>query len=236
MMIFLSLILALALLAGIIFMLRQHQERTRQTLVARQQPLPSLTDDTETGDTRQSDNSMPTPSGPAIASAAPRPAPEPEPLPEPEPAIEDADWRLLCQRLRDQGRYQEAVSVCRQAWPQWQSFDHAARVMRAAVRNSATGTATHQQWLQRLYHLAVHASFLHDKVDGLPDPTRQLLAQHFEPQQIDALDMPWSQIGYRDLRLLTKSDRKQLVTILGEPATHQSARIFHDKQWLTAIS
>lgn len=230
MMVFLSLILALALLAGIIFMLRQHQERTRQTLVARQQPLPPLTRDTGTRDTRQAVDVMPMPIGPAIASAAPEPAPEPE------PAVEDADWRQLCQRLRDQGHYQEAVSVCRQAWPQWQSFDHAARVMRAAIRNSLTGTATHQQWLQRLYHLAAHASFLHDKVDGLPDPTRQLLAQHFEPQQIDALDMPWSQIGYRELRLLTKSDRKQLVTILGEPETHQSARIFHDKQWLTAIS
>lgn len=214
-MMLLSLILALALLAGIIYALRRHQERTRQELVAREQPLPPLAHE-------------PPP--------RPEPQPELEPEPEPEPATESTDWRQSCQTLRDQGRYHEAVSVCRQAWPQWQSFDHAARVMRAAIRSSATDSAAHQRWLHSLYHLAAHASFLHDKVDGLPAPTRQLLTRRFDPQQIDALQMPWSEIGYRELRLLNKSDRKQLVTMLGEPETHQSARIFHDKQWLTAIS
>lgn len=70
----------------------------------------------------------------------------------------------------------------------------------------------------------------------MPEAGRQQLAERFDPQQVDQLDMPWADIGYLELRLLTKSDRKQLVHMSGEPETHQSARIFHDKQWLTAIS
>ncbi len=108
--------------------------------------------------------------------------------------------------------------------------------MRAAIRSTSHDPQSHQRWLLRLYTLAAQASFLHDKVDGLPDPTRQRQTHLFTPQQIASLEMPWAQIGYQDLRLLTKSDRKQLTQWLGEPETHQSARIFHDKQWLTSFS
>lgn len=207
-MVIFSFILALALLVGIIYALRQHQQRTRQALIAREQPLPPLAN-------RQ------------------KPA---QPAPPLQPSTETTDWRQACQTLRDQGRYEDALAMCQQAWPQWQSFNHAARVMRAAIRNSANDPAQYRQWLQRLYTLAAQASFLHDKVDGLPDPTRQLLTRLFTPQQVASLDMPWAQIGDQHLRLLTKSDRKQLRQWLGDPETQQSARIFHDKQWLTSIS
>ncbi len=212
MMVIVSLILALLLLAGIIYALRHHQERRRQELVAREQPLPPL----------KTPMAVSEPAVTVTVESAPEAA--------------NADWRQRCQALRDQGRYQEAVSTCRQAWPQWQSFEHAARVMRAAIRNPDTDSATRQQWLHALFRLAAQASFLHDRVEGLPDPIPRLLAQQFDAQELDALDMPWPEIGYRELRLLTKSDRKQLAQLLGEPAAHQSARIFHRKRWLAAIS
>lgn len=226
MMVIFSFILALALLVGIIYALRQHQERTRQELVAREQPLPPLPKKTATDTTAKTVG---------LEERPVPPAPE-APAPAQPPTAETSDWRQACQELRDQGRFDEALSVCQQAWPQWQSFDHAARVMRAAIRTHARDSVQYQSWLQRLYTLAAQASFLHDKVDGLPDPNRQQLTRLFTPQQVATLDMPWSQIGYQHLRLLTKSDRKQLVQWLGEPETHQSARIFHDKQWLTSIS
>lgn len=218
MMVIFSFILALALLVGCIYALRQHQERTRQELVAREQPLPPLPKKTSGNE----DRSVP-------------PSPR-EPAASPQPAADVTDWRQACQILRDQGRFEDALTVCQQAWPQWQSFEHSARVMRAAIRTHARDSRQYQHWLQRLYMLAAQASFLHDKVDGLPSPGRQRLTRLFTPQQVATLDMPWSQIGYQQLRLLTKSDRKQLAQWLGEPETHQSARIFHDKQWLTSIS
>ncbi len=228
MMVIFSFILALALLAGIIFALRHHQERTRQELVAREQPLPPLPG-REAARARPHNTDTFTPfDSPSVA--------EPESVAIPQSPDARTDWRQACQILRDQGRYEDALSVCQQVWPQWQSFDHAARVMRAAIRNTASDTEEHRFWLRRLYSLAAQASFLHDKIDALPDPTRALQTRLFTPQQVASLDMPWSQIGYRDLRLLTKSDRKQLTQWLGEPETHQSARIFHDKQWLTSFS
>lgn len=227
MMVIFSLILALALLVGIIYVLRQHQERTRQEVVDREQPLPPLA-----VATTSQHRARPTPA-PDTSASPPSP---PAPAPTSGVPTQNTDWRQTCQTLRDQGQYDAALQVCQQAWPQWQSFDHAARVIRAAIRNCPKDSTEHQQWLHRLYTLAAQASFLHDKVDGMPEAGRQQLAERFDPQQIDQLDMPWAKIGYLELRLLTKSDRKQLVHMCGEPETHQSARIFHDKQWLTAIS
>lgn len=228
MMVIFSFILALALLAGIIYALRHHQERTRQDLVAREQPLPPLTHRQSTiVRPRAADTPLPDDSA-ALAASATAPASQ--------SPMTSKDWRQACQTLRDQGRFEEALSICQQAWPQWQSFEHAARVMRAAVRSHGNDPDALQHWLGRLHRLAAQASFLHDKINGLPDPSRQLIQERFTPEQVTALEMPWGQLGYRDLRLLTKSDCKQLTHWLGEPETHQSARIFHDKQWLTAIS
>jgi hypothetical protein len=108
--------------------------------------------------------------------------------------------------------------------------------MRAAIRSHNNDPEARQHWLQRLHALAAQASFLHDKIDGLPEPSRQLIQARFTQTQVAGLEMPWAQLGYREFRLLTKSDCKQLAHCFGEPETHQSARIFHDKQWLTAIS
>jgi hypothetical protein len=83
--------------------------------------------------------------------------------------------------------------------------------------------------------MAAMASLLHGRVAGMADPARQLPAQGFDPQEIEKFDMAWSQIGYRQLRLLTKSDCKRLVAILGEPESHQSALEFHGNQLLTSI-
>ncbi|MEX0738450.1 MAG: hypothetical protein WD071_03815 [Pseudohongiella sp.] len=207
-MVIFSLVLALMLLVGIIYILRRHHERIRQDVVERDQPLPPLVREV-------------TPVTTSTETTA---------------ATSGGDWRQRCQILRDQGQYDAALAACQQAWPQWQSFDHAARVIRAAIRNTDKDSAEYQQWLHRLYRLAAQASFLHDKIDGLPAPTRQTLGERFNPQALEKLSMPWSDIGYRELRLLTKSDRKQLLAMLGEPKTNKSARIFHDKQWLTSIS
>lgn len=254
MMVIFSLILALLLLTGIIYALRQHQARTRQELAARQQPLPPLIKGDKEPDRRPAHDIASPPTQPVTSAQAPvhdaarkqetkqarqetaaalRAAPGPALI---KSATANPDWRQQCQALRDQGRFEEALSTCRQAWPQWQSFDHAARVMRAAIRHTKNNSADQQLWLRRLYTLAAQASFLHDKADGMPDPTRQLLMRRFTQQQVEELDMPWSQIGYQKLRLLTRSDCKQLTQLLGEPEAHQSARIFHGKQWLTSIS
>jgi len=229
-----SFILALALLAGIIYALRHHQERTRQELVAREQPLPPLTQRQSVPVRQAADETPPPDDAPAPTVAEMAPA-VPEPPLAQQATTTSKDWRPACQILRDQGRFEEALAVCQQAWPQWQSFEHAARVMRAAVRSHGDDPATLQHWLGRLHQLAAQASFLHDKIDGLPDPSRQLIQQRFTREQVSALEMPWDQLGYRELRLLTKSDRKQLAHWLGEPEIHQSARLFHGKQWLTAI-
>ena len=232
-----SLILALVLLVGIIYALRTHNERTRENAIAREQPLPPLANNTApAASAPPADDNSPPQAGATPAAEAPGESIiSNNNLPD-AVSCQTTDWRQSCQTLRDQGRFDEALLACQQAWPQWQSFDQDARVMRAAIRRHSGDAAQRNHWLQQLYRLAAQASFLHDKVAGLPDPSRHSLAKRFTPAQIDVLDMPWAELGYEQLRLLTKSDRKQLVQLWGEPDTHQSARYFHANQWLTSSS
>lgn len=238
MMVVFSLVLALTLLVGFIYLLRQHHQRIRQAVVAREQPLPPLSSDNSQPIIGQpGKNLTPAPNGSASRSS---PSPDISPAamqpPATATAIDKGDWLQACQWFRDRGDYDAALATCHQAWPQWQSFEQAARVIRAAIRNTPRSSTEYQLWLARLYQLAAQASFLYDKVAGLPEPNRRLLAKRFDRALIEQLEMPWQEIGYRELRLLTKSDCKHLLQMLGEPKTHQSARVFHDEQWLKSNS
>lgn len=126
---------------------------------------------------------------------------------------------------RELGDYEQALACCGEAWPQWQSYQQAAIVMRAAIRTASTAELRND-WYNRLYHLAVQASLLHDRISGLPDLTRQQMIDKFSRQVIDGLGIPWQDVGCDQLRLLTKSDRKQLIALYGPPETHRSAKVW----------
>lgn len=126
---------------------------------------------------------------------------------------------------RELGDYEQALAYCGEAWPQWQSYQQAAIVMRAAIK-AAPSEEIRKDWYDRLYHLAIQASLLHDRVKGLPDLTRQQMIAKFSRADIDALGIPWKNVGCDQLRLLTKSDRKQLTVLYGSPDGHKSAKVW----------
>lgn len=242
MMVALSLILSLMLLAGIIYVLRRHQHKVLQDVVEREQPLPPLPHDSSGDADNAGPGQAPDLTEPAtIEEAAPESSPNmdsaPPPQSEPDPVPEltaartpdPKQWREHSQTLREAGAYEAALSACEMGWPRWQSYQEAARVIRAAIRASAA--EERDIWLERLYQLAAQASFLHDKVQGMPDPNWQMLAQRFDHADVTALEMPWDTLGYQQLRLLTKSDIKLLTKTKNEPKNHQSARVLHRKQW-----
>lgn len=240
MMVALSLLFSLMLLTGIIYVLRRHQHKVLQDVVDREQPLPPLPREANRDIDSAIPNETPDLTAPAATGeSAPEPdpttdfAPDCEPRPAPELTAartgDSKQWREKSQALREAGAYEAALSACKMGWPRWQSYQEAARVIRAAIRASAP--EDRDIWLERLYQLAGQASFLHDKVPDMPDPNWQTLAQRFDPADVTALEMPWNTLGYQQLRLLTKSDIKLLTKTRNEPKTHQSARILHRKQW-----
>jgi hypothetical protein len=257
-------LISLGLLAGFIYGLRRYQSRALSDAAERDHPLPPLPRDATEANKLPIkpfaidplDDEPPGTSSQAYTAteAAQTQTSSPEHAPAAsqhltstsktaKPAIKpDLHWRQKCAMLRDAGEHEAALAACAEGWPQWQSYQQGAIVIRAALRaldeldrqldNTDWVAQTHREiWLERLFRLAAQASFLHDQVDGLPNLGWRALTDRFRRSEIENIPMPWHQLGYRQLRLLNQSDCRALVTCFGEPAAHLSAKSFHSALW-----
>lgn len=227
-----SLILALLLTAAIVIVLHRFQETSRANAADREQGLPPL--DMETADqteSRETDNTMQADAAELTHNTeVAEPVKETATTEQPAP-LPPTDWKQQSQQLKATGDYDAALQACQLAWPQWQSYQQSAVVIRAAIRSADSEQA--EQWLKRLYQLAAEAGFLHDKVDDLPQPNWQTLARHFTRQGLSAMLFEWQELGYRHMRLLTKTDIRQMISAWGEPAAHQSAKYYYRKVFIS---
>ncbi|HBX36501.1 MAG TPA: hypothetical protein DEG76_04040 [Pseudohongiella sp.] len=247
MLVFFSLVLSLALVCAIAYVLHRHQQRARVDAVERERSLPPL--DVEVPElepeaaqspTEESETSTEEPEQRVTETATTDPEPAPEVEKEsreqnhankseqeasPSPAALAGDWKQLAQSLKNQGDYDAALSACNVAWPQLQGYQQAAIIARAAAR--AATEESRADWLQTLYRLAAEASLLHDKVPGVPDLKWQSLSQRFTAEQIAQIELPWRELGHEHMRLLNKTDSRQMVDLWGEPERQQSAKAYH---------
>jgi len=233
----LSLILALALLFAIVMILHRHQQRALSDAAEREQSLPPLELDSPV---HQSNDVVPPEVQPKVpADVVPEVQTGPDDTDPPVnesvavATVKHADWKSASQALKDNGEYEVALLHCREAWPQWQSYQQAAVVIRAALKQKGLTEQSRKEWLARLYHMACEASFLHDKVDGLPSYNWQKLAELMSPEQLSNLETPWQELGCGKLRLLTKTDCSRMVKEWGEPAGHMSVKEFHQRIFTT---
>ncbi|MDH7943189.1 hypothetical protein QGM61_05110 [Pseudohongiella sp. SYSU M77423] len=247
MLVFFSLVLSLALVCAIAYVLHRHQQRARVDAVERERGLPPL--DVEVPelapeaekaapDEFETSTAEPEQCVKETATTGSEPAPEvaketkeqnltnkPEQEASPSPAASPGDWKQVAQSLRNQGDYDAALSACNVAWPQLQGYQQAAIIARAAAR--AAKEESRADWLQTLYRLAAEASLLHDKVPGVPDLKWQSLSQRFTAEQIAQIELPWRDLGHEHMRLLNKTDSRQMVDLWGEPERQQSAKAYH---------
>lgn len=152
----------------------------------------------------------------------------------PPPAGSDkTDWKEHVQALKNANQFDEALKACQVGWPQWQSYQQAAIVCRAAFRQPDLPEAEAESWREALYLLATHASFLHDKVDGMENLSWQRLEKTLAVEDLRNLDSNWQEIGYQQLRLLNKTDCRLLSKSWGEPEQHQSAKHYYKSLFLS---
>jgi hypothetical protein len=252
MLVFFSLVLSLALVCAIAFVLHRHQQQARVDAVERERGLPPL--DVEVPELDPETEQMPseTPESPTLESeqrAMEAATSDSERVPEAEKEPNDqdltqkaeqeagtspaspGDWKQTAQALKNQGDYDAALSACNVAWPQLQGYQQAAIIARAAARASADQSKA--DWLQTLYRLAAEASLLHDKIPGVPDLKWQSLSQRFTAEQIAQIELPWRDLGHEHMRLLNKTDGREMVELWGEPEHHQSAKAFHRRLFET---
>jgi hypothetical protein len=209
---FLLFLLLALLTAGVIALLHRYQLQTRKDIVDRTAPLAALdlsyVDQLAPG----ASSNTPMPDVPVFGASA--------------PAVMGADnWQEQIKQLRDQGREDAALALCRQHFPRIQAFQQAAIILRHRVRSlleanrSVTGDVT------ELYRIAVMAD-LYRNSNPVKPRNAQASLQQLQQRQFD-----YNAIGTRQLRLLTKSDVRHLEQLWGRPARHQHAEDCPGVDW-----
>lgn len=146
------------------------------------------------------------------------------------------DWKEQVQALKNAGQFDDALRACQAGWPQWQSYQQAAIVCRAAMKQANLSEDDIESWQEALYLLATHASFLHDKVPGMKNLSWQRLEKTLAVEDLRDLESHWQKMGYEAFRLLNKTDVRMLVKAWGEPASHQSAKRYYKKHFMSITS
>jgi len=145
-------------------------------------------------------------------------------------SVTGESWQERVAELKKQERFDEALQVCRQEYPLWSAYQQASLIHRARIKQLSQENQDITEELSALYRLAAQASFLHDRVKGLPNLSlAQLKLLDLSP--IAGLEMPYPQIGYTELRLIKKTDIKLLLDKWGKPATHIRPRELHTEAW-----
>ena len=204
--------LTLVAIAIIVWLLHRQQKRATSEYAERHQPLPPLeTPELEPGaDPVDSDEDVV--AGPDASGTDELPG----------------DWLRQCQQLRQAGQLEEAADLAERALPRLQAFEQQALIRRAQLREARRANDEERQraCLDALYRTAARASLLHDAPHPGSDAstTPRRLADHLTTDQWQAIELPYQQIGHRQLRLLRKTDQQLLEAFHGHPERHTTAR------------
>ena|GEM_PF-1148889 len=147
-----------------------------------------------------------------------------------DPAVTAESWQDQVAELKKQDRFDEALDICRREYPLWSAYQQASLIHRAKIKLLSQANQDVSGELKALYRLAAEASFLHDRVKGLPNLSlAQLKLLDLSP--VAELDMPYQKIGYTELRLIKKTDIKMLLEKWGKPESHARPRELHVEVW-----
>ncbi|MDP1757055.1 MAG: hypothetical protein Q8L38_06380, partial [Pseudohongiella sp.] len=125
--------------------------------------------------------------------------------------------------------FQQALAAAQEAWPQWQSYEQTAITLRSMIKELESSEKEKMDaLLHTLYRKASEASFLYDRTVGQTTPRWQTIAQTTTKHDLEKLSFAWQSLGYRELKLLTATDVKNMIKLLGEPDHHLSARSLAD--------
>ncbi len=144
-------------------------------------------------------------------------------------------WLDQIAELKKLDRLDDALRICQEQLPLWSAYQQASLILRARIKHLAQYGEDVNTELKGLYNLAAQASFLHDRVKGLPNlPLSQL--KQVDLDEIAGLQMPYERIGFNELRLIKKTDIKLLLDNWGKPKAHIKPRELHSETWKSLIA
>ena len=145
-------------------------------------------------------------------------------------SADEASWSDQVASLKKAGKLETALQICEDNYPLMSAFQQASLIYRAKIKELIREDQPTDQELMNLYRVAALASFLHDPVNGLPNLS-SLTLKALDLKEIMTLDMPYTALGYTQLKLLKKTDILQLKSLWGEPNAHAKPREYHRDAW-----
>lgn len=116
-------------------------------------------------------------------------------------------------------------------WPI--GFKESVLALRAIIRDKNKANLDYESDLLSLYHLAAWESFCPKQCENIKEPAFKVFEQI--PGGIVAdLPVDYQQLGYEQLKLLTKTDAKMLVNLYGEPKQHSTLNQLYADIWQQA--
>ncbi len=109
-------------------------------------------------------------------------------------------------------------------------FREAAVAVRALIRAKRKANEAFDEELTLLYWLAALRSFMLDYAPRLREPGFNVI-EAIPGQRLRSLHYTYSQLGYRDLLLLNKTDVEWLTAAWGEPASHSTRHALCKEVW-----
>ena len=110
------------------------------------------------------------------------------------------------------------------------AFREAAIAIRAVVRVNRKARASVKEELSLLYRLAAVRSFMLDYAPRLQEPGFNVV-EATPGHLVWSLPYTYSELGYRELSLLNKTDIKWLIEAWGEADSHTTLNVIHRSLW-----
>lgn len=224
-------LLALGLLALIVYLLHSYQQQQKIDSVDRTVPLPPLQGDISLVGNRSSIDTRDLPAAtPATSDMAATEESTLRPSEPAEPMAATIDWLAKSRALKEQNNFDQALEVTRSAYPQIGAFRQACVILRAQLREQHKQGHEQEETLRALYHTCALAAFFHARDNEIP-PLSLSAQRRLNDRSWLQLPMPYDQLGTLHLDLLTTTDLKMLTATWGKPLRHQRARQYHAHAW-----
>lgn len=140
-----------------------------------------------------------------------------------------AFWADQIKELKGEPRERLALAIDNLPLPG--AFSEAAVAVRSIIREKRKRKDDYQEELALLYWLAAIASFSVPYSTLLSEPGFNILVT-IPKDIVKELPFTYTELGYRHLSLLNKTDAKWLVAAWGEPTMHTTLYALHQDTWV----
>jgi len=137
-------------------------------------------------------------------------------------------WPNYIKKHKDNSAKRYEVAQQFLPWPL--GFKESVLALRAIIRDKKKADEDYESELLSLYKLAAWESFCPKYCETLQEPGFKVFDQ-IPGGTVTALPIDYQQLGYKQLKLIIKTDAKMLVSLYGEPKQHTTLNQLFAEVW-----